>query len=601
MSTLDRGSRRAGSLLSPRLAWGVGAVIGLVSLALGVWSWQLLTATELVGKQGLQGVILGAVAVFLPLVWLGWLSPLPTALRLWLAACGFAAVSTYMQTGDATEQALANIMTVAFGILAMVAALAGIGSLLKPKHKWTVFAAAFVSITLFFVFFAPDDPTGNMVPRFRYRFGKRPDQLLATPASTTDAVVDVSAESPDDFPRFLGPDANGRVNPSFVLATDWEKNPPRELWRNTIGAGWSAFAIVGNFAFTLEQRGDDELVTCYAVDSGQLLWSHGIKARHDTPLGGIGPRSTPTVTNGRVYALGATAVLRCLDGASGQLLWSHDLLAERGISPAVEASNIAWGRAASPLVWDDKVIVPAGGPDPQNCVSLIAYDAATGEKIWQGGSSQVSYCSPQRVTLADVEQVLIVNESSVAGHDAQSGQQLWEFPWPGESNGAASNSQAHVLDAERVLITKGYGTGAAVFRVTKSGEGWSADETPVWRNHRLFKTKLANLVCDDSGHAFGLSEGVLECGDLATGERLWRGGRYGHGQILLVGDTLLVISEAGELAIGKADASGWKELGMIEALTGKTWNNLALSGRKLLVRNAEEAACYELPIVAEDR
>jgi outer membrane protein assembly factor BamB len=283
------------------------------------------------------------------------------------------------------------------------------------------------------------------------------------------------------------------------------------------------------------------------------------------------------------------------------LLWSRDLLAERGIAPEIEASNIAWGRAASPLVWDDKVIVPAGGPDPQNCVSLIAYDVATGEKIWQGGRSQVSYCSPQRVMLEGIEQVLIVNEASVAGHDPQSGQQLWEFPWPGESNGAASNSQAHVLDAQRVLISKGYGTGGAVFRVTKSGDGWSADATPVWRNHRLFKTKLANLVRDDAGHAFGFSQGVLECGDLATGERLWRGGRYGHGQILLVGDTLLVISEAGDLAIGKADATGWKELGTIEALAAKTWNNLALSGRMLLVRNAEEAACYELPIVANDR
>jgi outer membrane protein assembly factor BamB len=255
---------------------------------------------------------------------------------------------------------------------------------------------------------------------------------------------------------------------------------------------------------------------------------------------------------------------------------------------------VAWGRAASPLVVDGMVVVSAGGPDPQHCVSLIAYDAVTGEKRWQGGSSQVSYCSPQEVTLGEARQILIVNEASVAGHHLETGEQLWEFPWDGSSHAAASCSQAHVLPGDRVLISKGYGSGGGVFQILHKDGRWSVSEEPVWRSNRVLKTKLTNAVVVGD-NVFGLSEGVLECVSAETGERKWRGGRYGHGQILLVGDMLLVLSEAGELAIGKASPDGWEELGLIQALEGKTWNNLALSGDKLLIRNGEEAACYQLP------
>jgi outer membrane protein assembly factor BamB len=331
------------------------------------------------------------------------------------------------------------------------------------------------------------------------------------------------------------------------------------------------------------------------MEDGKLNWSHAIEARHESALGGIGPRSTPTIVNGKVYALGATGVLRCIDGATGKLVWSHDLLKEFDVTPEIEAANVTWGRAASPLILDNMVVVPAGGPDPEHCVSLVAYHAETGDLLWHGGKSQVSYCSPQLVTLGGVPQIVIVNEASVAGHDVATGKQLWEFPWMGVSHAAASNSQAHVMADDLVLISKGYGTGAAVFQVRHEGDEWNVTPEPVWKNARVLKTKCTNVAIDGAGNIFGLSEGVLECVDSQTGERRWRGDRYGHGQILLVGDVLLVLGEAGELAIGKANSEAWKELGRIQALDGKTWNNPALSGNLLLVRNGEHAACYELP------
>lgn len=548
-------------------------------------------------QQAMGGPILAAVAVFLPTLWLIFLSTFSPGIRLLgaTAICAMTAVS--MQLGEPVEQALCNILTLAFSSIALACFLVWILIFGSSRAHWRTLLAIGAAVVLFFVFFRLEEPTGNMVPRVRFRFSKRPDQLLEKlPSKAVTEVVDLTTTVENDFPGFLGADRDGVVKTGIRLSTDWEKNPPKLLWKQPIGAGWSAFAIVNGHAVTLEQRDTEELVTCYNLKTGKLEWSHGIAARHESALGGIGPRSTPTIHNGRVYALGATGVLQCLNGADGTLVWSRDLLKDRKITPAQEAKNIAWGRAASPLIVDEMVIVPAGGPDAEHCVSLLALNAATGDVLWQGGSSQVSYCSPQIADLGAMRQILIINEATVAGHDPATGKQLWEFPWPGESNAAASNSQAHVLNGDRVLITKGYGTGGALYQISREGDRWSVASDPIWQNRRVLKTKFSNVVFPDEDRVLGLSEGVLECVNAETGERIWRGDRYGHGQVLLVGDSLLVLGEAGELAIGKAMDDAWTELGRIQALEGKTWNNPALAGNLLLVRNAEEAACYELAV-----
>jgi outer membrane protein assembly factor BamB len=585
--------------LMPLQRWTLGTV-SFAATACAILSRWLLTTEIGPSQHAMGGVIVGAVAVILPTLWLIFLSPFSPAVRLLGAAAICASTSVYMQTGEPTEQAFCNILTAAFAAIAI--ASAGIWVLLfaSARAHWRTFGAIVAAIGLFFLFFRLEEPTGNMVPRIRPRFSKRPDQLLEKllPKKASQGI-DLSTTTANDFPRFLGADGDGRVKTGIALETDWEKFPPKPQWRKPIGAGWSAFSVVNGHAVTMEQRDTEELVTCYNAKTGELEWSHGIPARHETTLGGIGPRSTPTIFNGRVYALGATGVLRCLDGTTGALIWSQDLLKDRSVTPEIEAVNIAWGRAASPLVVDNMIVVPAGGPDPKHCVSLVAYHLETGDMLWQGGASQVAYCSPQVVTLGGVRQIVIVNESSVAGHDIASGRQLWEFPWRGSSNAAANNSQAHVLPDDRVLITKGYSTGAVVFQVRQHGEAWKINAEPVWQNGRVLKTKFNNVVLDDLGNIFGLSEGVLECVDAATGKRKWRGGRYGHGQLLLVGDVLLVLGEAGELVIGEASPKSWRELGRIQALDGKTWNNIALSGNLLLIRNGEEAACYELATRAE--
>jgi outer membrane protein assembly factor BamB len=433
--------------------------------------------------------------------------------------------------------------------------------------------------------------SGSMMPQFAS------GELRLDTVTPSGKSADLSTTTPRDFPQFLGPERNCWL-PDRGLTPDWTANQPRQLWKRPIGAGWSAFAAVNGYAVTIEQRGDSEAVVCYTVETGEPVWSHSITARHEQAMGGIGPRSTPTIHKGRVYALGATGVLRCLDGNKGHLLWSEDVRKKYGVSVQEDEKMVMWGRAASPLIVDSLVVVPGGGKARKN---LVAFDAETGSVVWEaenknddGTLDQIGYASPSLTTLAGRRQIVIVNESTVSGHDPANGERLWSFPWPGHSNGDACNSQAAVVDDNRLLLSKGYSAGAELIEVGKSQDNSEFVAKSIWKFPRVLQTKFTNVVIHD-GHAYGLSEEILECVDLATGKRKWKSGRFGHGQILGVGDLLLVLSEEGQLNLVELNSNKFISNGSIQALEGKTWNNLCLYGKLLLVRNAQEAACFELP------
>lgn len=426
--------------------------------------------------------------------------------------------------------------------------------------------------------------TGAGMPKLTWRWTPKPDagvRKLEVAATARDpAAVDLATTCDRDFPQFLGVERLGVVR-GVHLAQDWTAEPPRELWRQPIGVGWSSFAVVGSWAVTQEQRGDHELTVCYEVTTGKAIWQHSNAVRFSEGLGGDGPRATPTIDAGRVYVLGATGILDCLDGSTGEAIWSRDILREN------ELPNLVWGKSSSPLVVDDFIVVSGG--DVKRA-SLLAYRKQTGEPAWRAGADKGSYSSPVLATLGGVRQILSVNAGSVTGHDPANGRELWNFPWPGDFPKA---SQPVALSSDRVFASAGYGVGCALLELGGS-EGGPLRATEIWRNQNM-KTQFTNVVVRD-GFAYGLDDGILACIDLATGERQWKGGRYGHGQVLLVNDTILIQAESGAIVLAAADRSAYRELTRFPALTSKTWNNPALSGRYLLVRNDREAACFELPL-----
>jgi outer membrane protein assembly factor BamB len=223
----------------------------------------------------------------------------------------------------------------------------------------------------------------------------------------------------------------------------------------------------------------------------------------------------------------------------------------------------------------------------------VAYDRDTGERVWGGGPHGASYASPIVAELDGERQFLWFNHAGLTGHDAGTGQPHWHFPWTNSVNVNVSQPIIHAGGRDQIFVSTGYDKGCALIRVDHSADGtWSAE--PLWNNNRL-KTKFCSAVVHED-HVYGLDDGILACVELSTGNRAWKGGRYGHGQILLAGDLLIVQAEQGDIVLVEPDPRELHELGRLKALNGKTWNNPALAGPYLLVRNDHEAACYELPL-----
>lgn len=493
-----------------------------------------------------------------------------------------------------TSQANANVVlgiVIANSVLAFWFILFS-GHAARVKYSSLVGAVA-LGAGLFGAVYMPT----NSVERHNYAIlvSREPDWLMDVPKPQS-RFVDLRTTTEDDFPRFLGKERDGAVE-HVRLERDWDKHPPRLIWKQEIGAGWSAFSVVNGFAVTMEQRGPLQLTTCYDVMTGQIRWSHSVENRHKEY--DIGPRSTPTIYGGMVYTLGPSGRLFCLDGNTGESVWKRKLFDDFEIPGHVEYDEVLFGRSNSLLVTDNMVIVPIGGA-PGKRVSLAAFDRKTGKLIWTGGDRQVSFSSPRRATLGDVDQILIVNADNISGHDVSTGKVLWDYDWPGESDYDASVSQAVPVAPNRVFVSKGYGRGAALFDLVPK-EGGGFDTKTAWAKSKVLRTKFTNVVIWRD-HVYGLSEGILECVELNTGNRVWKGGRYGHGQILRVNNMLLVLSDKGEVFLVDLSTEHANHvLGRFQGLDGKTWNNIAMYGKYLLIRNAREAACYELATVNDTR
>src|SRR4029079_551393 len=195
--------------------------------------------------------------------------------------------------------------------------------------------------------------------------------------ATTEPAASAAAATRAAWPGFRGPGRDGIVR-GVRVETDWSKSPPNPMWRRPIGPGWSSFAVRGDLLYTQEQRGEDEVVSCYKLTTGEPVWKHGDAARFWESNGGAGPRATPTLSNDRVYTFGATGILNALDAGSGAVVWSCNAASDTG------KQIPGWGFASSPLVVADVVVVATAG-------TLVAYDIATGNRRWLGQAGGGGY------------------------------------------------------------------------------------------------------------------------------------------------------------------------------------------------------------------
>ncbi|HUD48238.1 MAG TPA: PQQ-binding-like beta-propeller repeat protein [Candidatus Baltobacteraceae bacterium] len=424
--------------------------------------------------------------------------------------------------------------------------------------------------------------TGSFASDLSWRWSKTPEERLLSQAAEAPAALQAASAAPEsgaDWPGFRGPHRDGIV-PGVRIETNWAASPPVELWRRPIGPGWSSLAVHGNLLYTQEQRGEDEVVACYDATTGKPVWAHRDAARFWESNGGAGPRSTPALGNGRVYAFGATGILNALDARNGALLWSSH-------PPSDTDTRVpGWGFAGSPLVVGDVVIVAAVG-------RLAAYDIATGARRWVGPVGGDGYSSPQLFMIDGVAQVVLLSGQGAVSVAPTDGTLLWEYPW---HSGARIVQPALVPNGDILISASGAGGGVNMrcLAVRHRTGGWAVEER--WTSVGL-KPYFNDFVVYD-GCAFGFDGSILACIDLQDGKRKWKGGRYGSGQLLLLPDQglLLVLSEQGELALVRASPDEFTELGRFPAIKGKTWNHPVLAGDLLLVRNGQEMAAFRLAL-----
>ena len=395
----------------------------------------------------------------------------------------------------------------------------------------------------------------------------------ASPAETTAQT----APARNYWTNFRGPKRDGKYDETNV-STNWPANGLPVVWKQPVGLGHASFTVADGKAYTIEQRRNQEVVAAYDLGTGRELWTQKWNAEFSDSTGD-GPRATPTWDQGRVYALGATGELRCLDANSGAVIWGKNILSDN------QASNLSWGQAASPLVVDDKVIVLPGGTSGK---SVVAYNKNTGAPVWKVLNDTQAYVSPMLAELGGRRQIVVVSSSRVVGLAPENGALLWSYPW--DTEGGINVSQPIMVDANRFFISSGYRKGAALVEVKGSGNSFTA--STVWENNNM-KNKFNSSVLHN-GYIYGLDEGILSCLDVNTGERKWKDGRYGYGQVILAGGHLIITTDQGEVALVKASPAQYTEVARFTALQGQTWNYPALASGRLLVRNSNQMAAYDI-------
>jgi outer membrane protein assembly factor BamB len=424
---------------------------------------------------------------------------------------------------------------------------------------------------------APSVPPAAPAPSHALPAPQPADKEAAPPPAPAEAKT-------AEWPGFRGPHRDGIVA-GVQIQTDWSASPPVPIWKRPVGPGWSSFAVLGDRIYTQEQRGEDEVVSCYKLSTGEPVWRHKDTARFWESNAGAGPRGTPTLAGGRVYSCGGTGIVNALDAGTGDVYWSRNAASDTG------AKLPDWGFASSPLVLGDTVVVAAAG-------HLVAYAAATGEPRWYGPKSGWGYSSPHRATIGGVEQVLLLNGAGAIGVSAADGSLLWEHKWPGDGIVQPGlTADGDVLIGTATGMGKDAGIGMRRVGLVQGPGGWTVQERWTTTGIRPY----FNDFVVHEGHAYGFDGSLLACVDLKDGTRRWKGGRYGAGQLILLPeqDLLLVLSEQGELALVKATPDQFSEVAArVPAIEGKTWNHPVLAGDVLLARNAEEMAAFRLALAS---
>jgi len=401
----------------------------------------------------------------------------------------------------------------------------------------------------------------------------------------------VALTSVGDWPQYNGA-AGDRASSEDLVCKDWSDGAPSVVWRIPTEAGFSSFAVAGERAFTLVGVEGAETLAAFRVEDGVELWASNLStatydggggAGADGNQGGDGPRSTPSVDGDRVYVFDASLVLHCVDAATGRQVWRRDVRADH------KGQELRWQNAASPLVEGDRVLVVGGGSGQ----SLLAFDKHTGKLAWSTGDELMTHATPIAATIHGRRQVIFYVQSGLVACDPEDGEELWRAEYPYKVSSAASP----VVYEDMVYVSAGYGVGAGVFRIQAQDAGFRVET--LWQKRNKLINHWSTPVCHD-GYLYGMfsfkkyGEGPLCCVSLETGEIQWTTPGFGPGNVIAVGETLVALSDAGDVVLAKLDPKEYAELARAHLVDGKCWSSPSFADGQLYVRSTQEGVRVDL-------
>jgi outer membrane protein assembly factor BamB len=564
-------------LLLVAVFWAFVFAIGLAELPI---------STAFMSRAGATALL----TLLFPIWWLAHRSTRLADRLLGMAAAVVGGASAIMLS----QKALGTVGVLFLGLPVVFTAWAAwllVARKRSPRIQRAGMIATIVVAWMYFTLIRMDGISGGLKSDIRWRWGPRTeDAYLSERSREADGAGGLSSSVDrdqvaalelglGDWPAFRGAQRDGQVR-GIEFATNWDTAPPQLVWRQKIGPAWSSFAVVGDRLFTQEQVGDREAVVSLDTATGGRIWSHEDTTRWRDSQGGDGPRATPTFEDGRVYSQGATGILNCLDAATGKVAWSHNISDDSG------AATPMWGFSSSPLVVEGMTIVYAGGKDGKG---LLAYQADSGEPAWTSATGPISYSSPQLTWFDGEPQVLLLSDTGLIAVEPLSGKILWEY---GAAVPGIWRAVQPMTAGAASIVVGSEDLGIVHLDVSRRGDAWSVVKD--WQS-KAMRPGYNDFVIQD-GFAYGFDGGIFCCADLETGKRRWKGGRYGHGQVLLVADErlLLVVSETGEVVLLRATPEAHEEIARFQAIEGKTWNHPVIARECLFVRNDQEIACYRL-------
>jgi outer membrane protein assembly factor BamB len=396
-----------------------------------------------------------------------------------------------------------------------------------------------------------------------------------------------------DWPQWLGPERNGSTTETV---TPWTE-PPRVLWRRPVGEGNSSPVVVGGQVFLHTKLKDKatEDVTAYDVDSGNALWRTAYERGSFTSPYGNGPRATPAVAGGKVYAYGISGILMCLDAKDGSKIWQVDTWKE------FKPPHLMFGVSCSPLVLGNRVFVMVGGKGS----GVVAFDKENGTVAWKSLDDSPSYSSPIELVGRGKKEIVFLMQSGLVSLEGADGKESWRFPF----RDALLESSATPLHTGDLLIASAITLGSVGLRLeTKEGQ---PAITLHWRNPALtsyFSTPVAvgeehfymvtgtNPLSVLNPLAKKKPSATLNCVATDSGRVLWQRPKVGtyHASLLRTGDNkLLMLEEGGNLVLLDPNPKEYRELARAK-VCGHTWAHPAVANGRLYVRDEKELICLQM-------